>query len=100
MTDDDKLPRSFLNEITKVEFLGDVRLRIRFADSATADHDFADLGNKPGRMHEPMRDPADSARVYLDDGALTWPNSYDMCPDWLRIILEDAEELRTQAAAE
>jgi hypothetical protein len=23
------------------------------------------------------------ARVFLEDGAPTWPDSFDMCPDWL-----------------
>jgi len=99
MTDADKFPRSLLNEVTRVELLGGFRLRIRFQDGATAEHDFTAFANAPGQMREPLRDPAYFARVYLDNGALTWPNGYDMCPDWLRMTLEDAGELRTSASS-
>jgi hypothetical protein len=34
-------------------------------------------------MGQPQRDPAYFARVFLEYGAPTWPNSFDMCPDWL-----------------
>jgi hypothetical protein len=44
-------------------------------------------------MVEPLRDPDYFARVFLDYGAPTWPNSFDMSPDWLRIKMERAGEL-------
>src|SRR5712691_9047446 len=31
-----------------------------------------------GEMVEPLRDPAWFARVFLDDGILTWPNGFDL----------------------
>ena len=89
-----------LNKVAKVEALGGFRLRVRFADGAVADHDFNGQINKTGPMLEPLRDPAYFARVHLEHGALTWPNGYDMCPDWLRMTLEEAGELRTNAAAQ
>ena len=44
-------------------------------------------------MVEPLRDPDYFARVFLDYGAPTWPNSFDMSPDWLRMNMEQAGEL-------
>jgi hypothetical protein len=44
-------------------------------------------------MIEPLRDPDYFARVFLDHGAPTWPNSFDMSPDWLRMEMERASEL-------
>jgi hypothetical protein len=41
-------------------------------------------------MLDPLRDPAFFACVFIEDSAITWPNSYDMCPDALRMEMEDA----------
>jgi hypothetical protein len=41
-------------------------------------------------MGEPLRDPAYFARVYLEQGAPTWPNGFDMFPDWPRREIEAA----------
>jgi hypothetical protein len=89
----DRLPRNFPNKVTKVEPLGGFRLRIQFKDGATGEHDFADMMEQPGPMLDPLRDPTVFARVHLEYGAPTWPNGYDMCPDALRMDMEDAGEL-------
>lgn len=89
-----------LNKVIKVETLGGFRLRIRFADGSTGEHDFAPLMKEPGPMLDPLRNPGYFAQVHLDHGALTWPNGYDMCPDWLRLTMEDARELHVSTAAE
>ena len=39
-------------------------------------------------MMEPLREPDHSARVYLQFGALTWPNDFDIAPEWLRREME------------
>jgi hypothetical protein len=39
-------------------------------------------------MVELLRDPAYFARVFLEDGAPTWPNGFDMDPEWLRREIE------------
>ena len=88
-----------LNKVVKVESLGGFRLGIRFGDGSAGEHDFSNLVKEPGEMHEPLRDSAYFARVYLDHGALTWPNGYDMCPDWLHMTMEDAGELRVLTKA-
>ena len=50
-------------------------------------------------MVEPLRDPAYFARVFLEDGAPTWPNGYDAAPGWLRREIETAGALVREAAA-
>lgn len=92
--------RSLLNKVTKIESLAGFRLAVRFQDGATGEHDFAALIAEPGSMLDPLRDPSYFARVALDHGAPTWPNGYDMCPDWLRMTLEEAGELRARPAEE
>jgi hypothetical protein len=54
--------------------------------------------NEQGPILDPLRDEAYFARVFLEFGALTWPNGYDMCPDWLRGEMEAAGELTCAAA--
>lgn len=51
-------------------------------------------------MAIPFRDPEFFAKVRLENGAPTWPNGYDMCPDWLRMEMEAVGELSGPLAAE
>jgi hypothetical protein len=50
-------------------------------------------------MLEPLRDEAYFTRVFLEFGALTWPNGFDIAPEWLRREMAAAGEL-TRVAAE
>jgi len=88
-----------MNHVLSVTPLGGFRLRVRFSDGAEGTHDFALIVKEPGPMLDPLRDEAYFARVFLEFGAPTWPNGYDMCPDWLRREMEVAGEL-TRVVAE
>jgi hypothetical protein len=87
-----------LTKVTKLERLGDFRLGIHFNDGSHGVHDFAALMSRPGEMRDPLRDPAYFQRVFLEFGALTWPNGYDIAPEWLRREMEKAGELSRVAA--
>ena len=65
--------------------LGDFKLEIEFSDGNAGIRDFSDVLEKTGPMAEPLKNPAYFARVFIDDGALTWPNGYD----WDSIALHD-----------
>jgi hypothetical protein len=88
-----------LTKITSLEKLGGFQLRVRFSDGSAGVHDFAALVNEPGPMLEPLRDEAYFARVFLEFGAPTWPNGFDIAPEWLRREMAAAGEL-TRVAAE
>ena len=88
-----------LTKVASLEKLGGFRLRVRFSDGSAGVHDFAALVNEPGPMIEPLRDETFFARVFLEFGALTWPNGFDIAPEWLRREMAAAGEL-TQVAAE
>jgi Protein of unknown function (DUF2442) len=88
-----------LTKVTKLEKLGGFRLGIHFNDGSHGVHDFAALVSRGGEMREPLRDPNYFQRVFLEFGAPTWPNGYDMAPEWLRREMAAAGEL-TQVAAE
>ena len=88
-----------LTKVARLERLGGFRLRVRFTDGSEGAHDFAALVDEPGPMIEPLRDESYFARVFLEFGAPTWPNGFDIAPEWLRREMEKASEL-TQVAAE
>jgi hypothetical protein len=87
-----------LTKVTVLEKLGGFRLRVRFSDGSEGEHDFADMVSEPGSMLVPLRDPSYFARVVLDFGAPTWPNGFDIAPEWLRREMEAAHELDRDAA--
>ena len=89
-----------LTKVTTLERVGGFRLRVRFNDGSEGVHDFAAMTNDPGPLLAPLRDPAYFARVFLDFGAPTWPNGFDIAPEWLRREMATAGELRRVAAAE
>jgi hypothetical protein len=87
-----------LLKVSDIKWLGGHRLRVAFTDGTAGEHDFATVVAEPGEMVGPLRDPAYFARVFLDFGAPTWPNGFDIAPDWLRGEMEKAGELRRDAA--
>ena len=89
---------SMLSKVAEVSALHPFRLQVRFQDGAGGIHDCAALFEHSGPMSEPLRDPAFFKQVTLEYGAATWPNGYDMCPDWLRMEMEKAGELLAAAA--
>ncbi len=82
-----------LNKVVEISAIHPFRLKVRFSDGASGVHDYSARVNETSPMIEPLRDPDYFARVFLDYGAPTWPNSFDMCPDWLRMEMEQAGEL-------
>jgi hypothetical protein len=87
-----------LTKIKHLERLDGFRLRVVFSDGTSGVHDFASLINEPGPMAAPLRDPSYFGRVFLEFGALTWPNGFDVSPEWLRRDMERAGELSREAA--
>lgn len=88
-----------LTKVTALDKLGGYRLRVRFNDGSGGVHDFTAMTQEPGAMLGPLRDAAYFDRVFLEFGAPTWPNGFDIAPEWLRREMERAGEL-TRVAAE
>jgi len=70
-----------LTKVTRLERLGGFRLRVSFNDGSAGEHDFTALMQEPGSMLEPLRDESYFARVFLEFGAPTWPNGFDIAPE-------------------
>jgi hypothetical protein len=50
-------------------------------------------------MVQPLKDPKYFARVFVEMGAPTWPNGFDLAPWAIQKELADAGRLRLQAPA-
>jgi hypothetical protein len=85
-------------EVTKLKCLGGYRLHATFSDGTAGECDFSVLVAESGSMGEPLRDPAYFARAFLEDGAPTWPNGFDMWPDWLRRKIKATSGLGRETA--
>jgi hypothetical protein len=76
-------------EVKSLRYNGDFRIAFFYSDALVAELDFGPyVANAHGPMAEPLRDEQFFARAYIDHGALTWPNGYDVCPDILRFWSE------------
>jgi Protein of unknown function (DUF2442) len=86
-------------KVAKIKPLGGHRLRATFSDDMAGEYDFSAIVAEGGPMVEPLRDPAYFARVFLEDGAPTWPNGFDAAPGWLRREIDAAGALSRDVAA-
>jgi Protein of unknown function (DUF2442) len=86
-------------KVVKLKCLGGYRLRATFSDGMAGEYDFSVIVAESGPMVEPLRDLAYFARVFLEDGAPTWPNGFDAAPAWLRREIEARGALARDAAA-
>jgi hypothetical protein len=87
-------------DVIGVRPVGSYKLEIEFSDGTVGVRDFAPISTKTGPMAEPLKDPTYFARVFIEDGALTWPNGYDWDPIALHDEMKQAGLLRRVDAAE
>ena len=87
-----------LVDVVRVEPRGGYRLLISFSSGEDGERDFSELIAEGGMMVEPLRDPTFFARVFLDDGIITWPNGFDMDSIALHEKMKKAGALRRSAA--
>jgi hypothetical protein len=67
-------------KISKIDWLGGYRLRVYFSDTSAGEYDFAALVAQAGPMVEPLKDVDYFRQVFLEFGAPTWPNGFDIAP--------------------
>jgi Protein of unknown function (DUF2442) len=85
-------------DVVSVKPMGGFRLRIVFSDGSAGVHDFSSTAARNGEMVKPLKDPAFFARVFVELGALTWPNGFDLDPIALHDRMSGAGELSREAA--
>ena len=87
-------------DVTGVRRLGGFKLELEFSDGTIGVRDFEFILQKTGAMVAPSKDAAYFARVFTEDGALTWPNGYDRVPIALHDEMKAAGLLRQSHTAE
>lgn len=85
-------------DVLRLKPLGGFRLWLRFTDGSEGVRDFADLIGLGGPMVEPLQSEAYFARVFVEMGAPTWPNGFDVDPINLYMQMQAAGELTAVAA--
>jgi hypothetical protein len=65
-------------DVIGLKRLGSYRLGVAFSDGSCGVRDFADIVAREGEMVRPLRSHDYFARVVIEQGALTWPNGYDV----------------------
>ncbi|HEY8336208.1 MAG TPA: DUF2442 domain-containing protein [Tardiphaga sp.] len=86
-------------DVLRLKALDGHRLWLRFTDGSEGVRDFSDIFAAGGPMVAPLRAPDYFARVFVEMGAPTWPNGFDLDPVNLYMELRDAGAL-TRVAAE
>jgi hypothetical protein len=87
-----------LTKVVELTIVKPYGIRVHFSNGQTGTHDCSKLVLESGSTIEPLRDPAFFARAFLEFGAPTWPNGFDMSPEWLRREMLAAGELSASAA--
>jgi hypothetical protein len=94
---DVEFPYEFV-DVVRVEPRAGYRLLITFSNGREGERDLSDLIAEGGVMVEPLKDPAFFARVFIDDGVVTWPNGFDLDSIALYDEMKKAGVLRRSAA--
>ena len=85
-------------DVVSVKPVGGYKLRVGFSDGSSGVHDFAATAARDGEMVQPLKDPVFFARVFVELGALAWPNGFDLDPIALHERMLAAGELTPVAA--
>ena len=85
-------------DVLRLRPLEGYRLWLRFTDGSEGVRDLSPLIARGGEMVRPLKDPAFFARVFVEMGAVTWPNGFDLDPINLYMEMRKAGELTFVAA--
>jgi hypothetical protein len=73
-------------------------LDLTFSDGAHGTWSAADLIARDTELTRPLADPAYFGRVFIESGALAWPNGLEFSAPSLHRRLDEAGALRKKAA--
>ena len=85
-------------DVVSVKPIGGFTLRIAFSDGSAGVHDFSSTTARDGEMMRPLKDPAFFAGVFVELGAPTWPNGFNLDPIALHDRMSASGELGRDAA--
>jgi len=87
-----------LRKVKKVVPAANFELICTFDNDVVKQFDFKPLSKKSGPMLEPLRKIAYFKKVFLEMGAPTWPNGFDICADLIFLEVKDLKRTRRPAA--
>ena len=67
-------------KIVALRYLGDFRVALNFSDGRNGLLDGRILLQRSGSLLEPLRSEAYFQRLFIDAGALCWPNGLELSP--------------------
>ena len=70
-------------KLIEARYQGEFQVSLRFSDGKEGVFDGRELLKRSGPLLEPLRDEAYFKRVFIDAGALSWPNGLELSPAWL-----------------
>lgn len=70
-------------KIIKARYVGNFQVELNFSNAETGVFDGRILLLGNGSLLEPLRQEAYFQRVFIDAGALCWPNGLELSPDKL-----------------
>jgi Protein of unknown function (DUF2442) len=85
-------------DVLRLRPLEGYRLWLRFTDGSEGVHDLSDVIAGGGVMAEPLKSKEYFDRAFVEMGAPTWPNGFDLDPINLYMQLRDAGALTAVAA--
>jgi hypothetical protein len=86
-------------KLIATESKGDTQLLLHFSDGTSGVFDFAPFIAANTEMTAPLADPAFFARHFIEAGALSWPNGFDLSAGSLQERLRESGSLSRGAAA-
>ena len=79
-------------KVTSIRTAPPYKLQVQFSDGTYGVFDCAWLIEEPG-SGQALKDRRFFAEVRLEHGVPTWPNHFDISPDWLKEELRNRGEL-------
>jgi Protein of unknown function (DUF2442) len=70
--------KALIIDVISVKPVGGFKLRVAFSDGSAGVHDFSSTVARDGEMVRPLKEPAFFAQVFVELGALTRPNRFDL----------------------
>lgn len=75
----------------------DFKLTCWFDDGEVVVYDMTGLAVESGSMIEPLKEKTFFKKAFVESGAVTWPNGYDICPN---LIYQDGLHLAARSSKE
>ena len=67
-------------KLIEARYQSDFQVELSFSDGKKGIFDGASLLKRSGPLIEPLRDEAYFKRLFIDAGALSWPNGLELSP--------------------